>query len=120
VKSYRFEIVRRKRGRYGWRVVAIDGARRRELARSPRTYRSLKRANRAIEALRCADVVDMTRGRDLDGISLPATAFGFVPGVVPLLVTEHPDYARAAGRGDEGAERKQGSASAAARAKQRK
>jgi hypothetical protein len=94
VKSYKFEIVRRKRRRYGWRLVAFDGARRRQLARSERTYRSPKRANRAIKELQRAQIVDITGARDRDGISLPAPSIVAVPGVVPLLVTGHLDDAR--------------------------
>jgi hypothetical protein len=103
--SYRFEIVRRKSDRFGWRVVAIDDAGRRVLGRSERSYRSRKKANQAINALRAAYVDDTTRPRD--GFALPATKFEVVPGVLPLIVAEHPvEYARAVrGRGGARAEK---------------
>ena len=96
MKSYRFEVVRRRYDRYGWHVVSIDGPRRRVLARSARTYRSPKRVKRAIARLQTAQVVDVS-GTDENGVSLPATSFGVVPGVVPLIVAERPaDYELAA------------------------
>jgi hypothetical protein len=90
MSSYRFEIVRRRSDRFGWRVVAIDDAGRRVLGRSERSYRSRKKANQAIDALRAADVDDTTRPRD--GFPLPATKFEVVPGVLPLIVAERPVY----------------------------
>lgn len=95
--SYRFEIVRRKSDRFGWRVVAIDDAGRRVLGRSERSYRSREKANQAIDALRTADVDDTTRPPV--GLPLPATKSEVVPGVLPLIVAEpHVEYARAARR----------------------
>ena len=91
MKSYRFEVVRRRYDRFGWNVVAIDGARRRVLARSERTWRSPKRAKRAIAAVQGADVVDVSNGPGGDGGRLPTTTFGVVPGVLPLIVAERPD-----------------------------
>jgi uncharacterized protein YegP (UPF0339 family) len=97
--SYRFEIVRRRSDRFGWRVVAIDDAGRRVIGRSERSYRSRKKATKAINALRAAYVDDTTRPPD--GFPLPATKFEVVPGVLPLIVAEHPvEYAPAVrGRG---------------------
>ena len=39
MKRYRFEIVRRGFGRFGWIFVRIDDRGRRVLARSERSYR---------------------------------------------------------------------------------
>ena len=95
--SYRFEIVRRKSDRFGWRVVAIDGARRRVVGRSERSYRSRKKVWKAIDALQVANVDDTTRPRR--GSHLPDTRFEVVPGVLPLIVAERPvEYSLAAGR----------------------
>jgi hypothetical protein len=103
--SYRFEIVRRKSDRFGWRVVAIDDVRRRVLGRSERSYPSRKKAKKAIDALRVAYVDDTTRPRD--GFPLPTTRFEVVPGVLPLIVAEGPvEYSLAARRrGDARAEK---------------
>ena len=95
--SYRFEIIRRKSDRFGWRVVAIDDARRQVLGRSERSYRSRKKAKQAIDALRVAYVDDTTRPRG--GFALPTTEFEIVPGVRPLIVGERPvEYSLAARR----------------------
>jgi hypothetical protein len=95
--SYRFEIVRRKSDRFGWRVVAIDDAGRRVVGRSERSYRSREKVNQAIDALREADVDETTCPRD--GFSLPATRFEVLPGVLPLIVAERPvEYVQAARR----------------------
>jgi hypothetical protein len=103
--SYRFEIVRRRSDRFGWRVVAIDDARRRVLGRSERDYRSRKKAKKAIDALRVALVEDTTRSPR--GSRLPDTEFEVVPGVLPLIVAERPvEYSLAARRrGDVRAEK---------------
>ncbi len=85
MQSYRFEIVRRKRRRFGWRLVATKGDRRRVIARSQRSYRSPKRALRAVEAVQCADVVDARVTGE--GIALPETSFRLYSGVVPLIVS---------------------------------
>jgi hypothetical protein len=95
--SYRFEIVRRNSDRFGWRIVVVDDAGRRVLGLSERSYRSRKKANRAIDALRAAYVDDTTRRRD--GFTLPDTKSEVLPGVLPLIVSERPvEYARAARR----------------------
>lgn len=88
MKQYRFEIVRRAFGRFGWIFVRIDDLGRRVIARSERSYRSRKRVRRAIAALEDAPIVDATK--DYLPFPLPATSFRFVPGVVPLIVDESP------------------------------
>jgi hypothetical protein len=89
MKHYRFEIVHRAFGRFGWIFVRINDRGRRVLARSERSYRSRKRVRRAIGALRGADdIVDATEG--YLPVPLPATSFEFVPGVLPLIVDESP------------------------------
>jgi hypothetical protein len=88
MKEYRIEIVRRACGRFGWIFVRIDERGRRVIARSDRSYKSRKRVRNAIAALRDADVFDATE--DYAPISLPATRFALVPGVVPLIVDESP------------------------------
>jgi hypothetical protein len=93
-KRYCFEIVRRANGRYGWRFVVIDDCGRRVLARSERTWRRRKRVRKFIEALQEAGIEDVT---DHAHFPLPETSFRLVPGVLPLLVDEHPVvYRRAA------------------------
>jgi hypothetical protein len=97
--SYRVEIVRRRSDRFGWRVVAIDGARRREVGRSERSYRSRKKVRQAIDALQVAYVDDTTRPRR--GSPLPDTTFEVIPGVLPLIVADRPvEYSLAARRRD--------------------
>jgi hypothetical protein len=103
VQSYRFEIVRRKRRRYGWRLVATKGDRRRVIARSQRSYRSPKRAKRAVEAVQCAEVVSARVTRDRDGIALPATSFRIFTDVVPLIMSGHGDDGDEAVTGKAGA-----------------
>jgi hypothetical protein len=88
MKQYRFEIVRRGFGRFGWIFVRIDDRGRRVLARSERSYRSKKRVRRAIAAFDNAPIVDATK--EFLPFPLPATSFKFVPGVVPLIVDESP------------------------------
>jgi len=88
MNRYRFEIVRRAAGRFGWIFVRIDDRGRRVLAASERSYRSRKRVLRAIAALHGAPVVDATKG--YLPFPLPATSFAFVPDVVPLVVDESP------------------------------
>lgn len=95
-QRYRFEIVRRAFGRFGWVVVERDRRGRHVVARSERSYRSKKRAKRAIAALGGAQVVDTTRGRSTP--RLPATSFRVLDGVVPLIVEESPGGARRGGR----------------------
>jgi hypothetical protein len=88
MKPYRFEIVRRAFGGFGWVIVRIDDRGRRVLARSERSYRSRKRVRRAIAAFEGAPIVDATN--DYQTFPLPASSFRFVPGVVPLIVDESP------------------------------
>jgi uncharacterized protein YegP (UPF0339 family) len=88
MKVYRFEIVRRGLGRFGWIFVRIDERGRRVLAWSERSYRSKKRVCRAIAALKSAEIVDATK--DYLPSPLPETSFELVPGVVPLIVDESP------------------------------
>jgi hypothetical protein len=88
MKRYRFEIVHRSFGRFGWIFVRIDERGRRVLARSERSYRSRKRVRKAIAALDDAPIVDATR--EFLPFPLPVTSFKFVPGVVPLIVDESP------------------------------
>lgn len=88
MECYRFEIVHRAFGRFGWIFVRLDDRGRCVLARSERSYRSRKRVRRAIAALEDAPVVDAVK--DCAPFPLPATSFRFVPGVVPLIVDESP------------------------------
>lgn len=88
MKSYRFEIVHRAFGRFGWIFLRIDDRGRRVLARSERSYRSRKRVCEAIAALKDAPIDDATQ--DYPPFPLPATSFRFVAGVVPLIVDESP------------------------------
>jgi uncharacterized protein YegP (UPF0339 family) len=89
MKVYRFEIVRRAFGRFGWVFVRINDGGRRVLARSERSYRSRKRVRRAIATLKGADDIDDAT-EDYLPSPLPATSFEFVPGVLPLIVDESP------------------------------
>jgi hypothetical protein len=88
MKPYRFEIVRRAFGRFGWIFVRIDERGRRVLARSERSWRSRKGVRKAIAALDDAPIFDATK--DYLPFPLPVTRFRFVPGVVPLIVDESP------------------------------
>jgi hypothetical protein len=88
MKLYRFEIVRRGFGRFGWIFVRIDDRGRRVLAWSERSYRSKKRVYEALAALKDADIVDATK--EYLPFPLPETSFEFVSGVVPLIVDEWP------------------------------
>lgn len=86
--DYRFEIVKRAKGRFSWVFAEGDGGRRRVLARADRDYRNKKRAKEAIETVRRrasgADVVSPVRSpNDTD---LPATSFEFAEDVLPLPV----------------------------------
>ena len=98
MQSYRFDIVRRKSDRFGWRVVAFDDYGERVIARSERSWRRRKKAKQAIEAIQKAPVCDTTRPRGDNGFDLPATRFGVVEGVVPLVVGDGPYVIRAARR----------------------
>jgi hypothetical protein len=90
VKQYRFEIVRQTYRRYSWRFVVIEkDGRRRVLDRSHRDYRSPKRVERAIRAMKGAEI-DPTSLTDRDPFELPATSFRIVGGVVPLMVQTSP------------------------------
>jgi len=92
---YRFEIVRRAFGRFGW--ILVDQRRgRRVLARSERSWRSKKRVARAIKGLAGADVVDRTNGRSQ--FQLPNTSFHLLTDVVPLIVEERGLRGRRRGR----------------------
>jgi hypothetical protein len=88
MKQYRFEIVRRAFGRFGWIFVRTDEGERCVLARSARSYGSRERVRQAIAALEDAPIVDATKGPRR--FPLPVRSFKFVPGVVPLIVDESP------------------------------
>ena len=90
MKSYRFDIVRRKSDRFEWRVVAFDECGEQVIARSERSWRKRKKVWRAIAAIQEADVFDMSRPRGGNGFHLPATRFGIVQGIVPLVVPDRP------------------------------
>jgi hypothetical protein len=95
-KRYRFEIVRRGFGRFGWIFVRIDDrGRRRVLAASQRSYRSRKGVCNAILALEGASVVDTTEGVPF---ALPATGFTLLEKQTPLMVPESADAERVIGR----------------------
>jgi hypothetical protein len=105
MKPYRFEIVRRGFGGFGWIIVRIDDQGRRVLGRSERSYSSRKGVRRAIAAFAGAPVVDATN--DHPPFPLPDSSFRFLPGVVPLIVDESPveeDDAEAAPAEDDDAE----------------
>ena len=85
--KFRFEIVRRGNGRFGWVFVRVKGGRR-VLARSVRDYGSPEKVDDAINRMRAAQVDDTTAGSDL--FPLPATSFRIVSGVVPLVVEDVP------------------------------
>jgi hypothetical protein len=87
--KFRFEIVRRGNGRFGWIFVKVDRGRRRVLARSVRDYGSPGKAEDAIDRMRGAPVDDTTVERD--PFPLPATSFRIISGVVPLIVDEFDD-----------------------------
>jgi hypothetical protein len=89
VTTYRFEIVRRATGRYSWRLVGVKDGRRRVLARAHRDWRSLTKVEDVVAALQAAPVDDVS-GTIEDRFPLPATSFGFVSGVLPLIVEEPP------------------------------
>lgn len=88
MKPYRFEIVRRAFGGFGWILVRIEDRGRRVLARSERSYRSRERVRQEIAAFEGAPVVDTTD--EYQPFPLPDSSFRFVPGVVPLVVDELP------------------------------
>jgi hypothetical protein len=88
MKQYRFEIVHRGFGRFGWIFVRIDKRGLRVLGRSARSYRSRKGVRNAIAARKDACIVDATT--DYLPFPLPETSFRFLPGVVPLIVDESP------------------------------
>jgi hypothetical protein len=83
VNPYFFEIVRRGGDRYSWILVRDHDDRRRVLARAHRDYRSLRKARRAVEALKevvgAADIVTA-----FDHYPLPVATFEVVAGVLPL------------------------------------
>lgn len=85
--KFRFEIVRRGNGRFGWIFVRVEGTRR-VLARSVRDYGSPEKVNDAIDKMRAAPVDDTTVGSD--AFPLPTTSFRIVSGVVPLVVEDSP------------------------------
>jgi hypothetical protein len=94
VTRHWFEIVRRGFDRYAWLFVEVQGDRRRVLARSTRDWGSRKKVRKAIRDLKRdvpgARIIDTTRPGDRDRFRLPATAFQFVPRVMPLVVRESP------------------------------
>jgi hypothetical protein len=104
MKRYRFEIVQRAFGRFGWIVVDERRGGRRVLARSERSYRTKQKALRAINALGGAPVVDTTNGRSR--FQLPARSFQLLPDVLPLIVED----ARRGGRRSGGRRRRRGAA----------
>jgi hypothetical protein len=85
--KFRFEIVRRGNGRFGWIFVRVEGGRR-VLARSVRDYGSPEKVDDAINKMRAAPVDDTTVGSDL--FPLPTTSFRLVSGVVPLVAEDSP------------------------------
>lgn len=87
--KFRFEIVRRGNGRFGWIFVRVGDGKRRLLARSVRDYRSPDKVKDAIDKMDGARVDDTTVGDD--PFPLPATSFRIVSGVVPLIVDEFED-----------------------------
>ena len=102
---YRFEIVGRAFGRFGWILVERDRRGRHVVARSERSWRSKKRVMRAIKGLGGAGVVDTTDGGGT-GFALPATSFQLVRGVTPLVAEEGPIGRRRSSRGGRRARRR--------------
>jgi hypothetical protein len=92
--NQRFEIVRQAYDRYSWLFVEVQDGQRRVLARGGRNYGSPKKVRRVIQELRGAvhdaDVADATGSTEPERFALPATSFGLVPGVIPLVVEESP------------------------------
>ncbi|WP_370963790.1 hypothetical protein [Amycolatopsis sp. cg9] len=86
MKDFWFEIFSTEDGDYGWVCFSGRRGKRRELARSSRLYKSVKKTRRAIGKVRGAGI-----GRPF---TLPRTSFEFVPGVVPLTSREAPSRSR--------------------------
>ena len=88
MKRYRFEIVRRSFGRFGWILIRIDDRGRRVLARSERSYGSRRRVEKAIKAVKGAEIAPETK--EYVRVQLAATRFEPVSGVVPLIIGKQP------------------------------
>jgi hypothetical protein len=89
MKRYRFEIVSRGLGRFGWIFVRINDRGRRVLARSERSYPSMKRVKQAIATLKGTDCIADTTEGDLP-LPLPAKSFKIDHDTLPLILDESP------------------------------
>ena len=90
MKDSHFVIVHRFNDRYAWLFVVGEGRRRRVLARSTRDFRSRAKAKKAINKMRGAPVAPRDPRRK--PFPLPTTSFQIVPGVVPLIVEDAPEF----------------------------
>jgi uncharacterized protein YegP (UPF0339 family) len=84
MNEFLFEIFRRNVDRYSWRLVASDGERR-VLARASRDYKSVKKARKAVYALKRA-VKTADVGYVTSGVYGPVAEFEIVGDVFPLRV----------------------------------